>query len=97
MGRLVGRMTVLRQLSLAVADRLRAGKNPVAEAALVKDLGTQYEGDVVNVVRRHIPSGPDATGDTLTRLSTQSVLHSPAFTLRGGTNEVLRSIVAKGL
>lgn len=97
MGRLVGRMTVLRQLSLAVADRLRAGESPVAEAALVKDLGTQYEGDVVNVVRRHVPPGPDAAGDTLTRLSTQSVLHSPAFTLRGGTNEVLRSVVAKGL
>lgn len=97
MGRLVGRMTALRQLSLAVADRLRVGESPVAEAALVKDLGTQFEGDVVNVVRRHARPEPDDAGDTLTRLLTQSVLHSPAFTLRGGTNEVLRSVVAKGL
>ena len=51
--------------------------------------------------------GPDADGDSKGRarsgrpgmagLLAQAVLHAPGFTLRGGTNEILRGIVARGL
>jgi acyl-CoA dehydrogenase len=30
-------------------------------------------------------------------LLAEAVLHSPGFTLRGGTNEILRGVVARGL
>ena len=30
-------------------------------------------------------------------LLAQALLHAPGFTLRGGTNEILRGIVARGL
>jgi acyl-CoA dehydrogenase len=65
----------------------------VTEAALVKDLGTQFEGDVVVAISRHV--GPD--DENLGHLLSRATLHVPAFTLRGGSTEVLRGIVAKGL
>jgi len=89
LGRLTARLTVLRQLSLAVAAELDRGGNPATEAALVKDLGTQFEGEVITVISKH--AGLDA------ELISPATLHVPAFTLRGGTTEVLRGIVAKGL
>ena len=93
LGRLTARLTVLRQLSLAVAAELDRGGNPATEAALVKDLGTQFEGEVVTVISRHAAGEPGQ----LAELLRQATLHLPAFTLRGGTTEVLRGIVAKGL
>lgn len=97
LGRLVSRLTILRQLSFAVAERLRRGENPAIEAALVKDLGTTFESEVVDVIRRYVSPEPAFDGDRLPDMLEKSILHSPAFTLRGGTNEILRSIVAKGL
>ncbi|MGW1029027.1 acyl-CoA dehydrogenase family protein [Streptomyces sp. NPDC002577] len=96
LGRLVTRLVALRELSLSVADLLDRGEQPSVEAALVKDLGTTFEGDVVDVVRRH--TGPELeAGSGLASMLAEAVVHVPAFTLRGGTNEILRSIVAKGL
>jgi alkylation response protein AidB-like acyl-CoA dehydrogenase len=98
LGRLTARLVTLRQLSLAVAAELDRGGNPATEAALVKDLGTQFEGDVVHTVSRHAGAAwPEPAPGRLAELVTQATLHVPAFTLRGGTTEVLRGIVAKGL
>jgi alkylation response protein AidB-like acyl-CoA dehydrogenase len=98
LGRLTARLVVLREMSLAVAAELDRGGNPEVEAALVKDLGTVFEGEVVDVVRRHAGALPGGDGPwPLAALADQAALHVPAFTLRGGTSEVLRSIVAKGL
>lgn len=97
LGRLVSRLTALRGLSLAVAGRLAAGEDPALEAALVKDLGTAFEGEVVDVVRRHAGAGAGAMPDGFAAMLAKAVLHVPAFTLRGGTNEILRTIVAKGM
>jgi acyl-CoA dehydrogenase len=64
----------------------------------VKDLGTRYENEVVDAARLLAgrPPEPDAEGG-FARLLADAVLHAPGFTLRGGTNEVLRGIVARGL
>jgi alkylation response protein AidB-like acyl-CoA dehydrogenase len=93
LGRLTARLACLRQLSLAVAAELARGGNPATEAALVKDVGTLFEGEVVDVISRH--GAPP--GSELAALIAQATLHVPSFTLRGGTNEVLRGIVARGL
>lgn len=69
----------------------------MVEAALVKDLGTVYEGDLVEAIRARSGIEPDPLGDDFSILLAKSVLHTPGFTLRGGTNEVLRSIVAKAV
>lgn len=97
LGRLVARLLVLRQMSLAVAAQLAAGTATAVEAAIVKDLATTYEGEVVETVRRMAMTEPGSGSMPLDHLLVDGVRHSPAFTLRGGTNEILRSIVAKGL
>jgi hypothetical protein len=85
-------------MSLAVAARLAAGDAPATEAAAVKDLGTRFEGALIETVRLLARVEPDlASSDPLAHLLAQSVLHSPGFTLRGGTNEILRGVVAKSV
>jgi len=95
LGRLVARMAMLRQMSLGIAVQLSGGQDPSVTAAMVKDLGTVFESEVVETVRAFAHVEPDVSGDQFDRLLANAVLHTPAFTLRGGTNEVLRSVVAK--
>lgn len=96
-GDLVARTVSLRQLSISVARALTEGKDANARAAMVKDLGTRFEQDSVEIAADLIDAvdGPDA-GPLRAMLATARV-HSPLFTLRGGTNEVLRGVVAKAL
>jgi alkylation response protein AidB-like acyl-CoA dehydrogenase len=98
LGTLVARLFVLRQMSLAVAGELAAGTSPEVEAALVKDLGTRFEGELADAIRRSYPLPPQIGSDVpLTSMLATAVLHAPGFTLRGGTNEVLRGVVAREL
>jgi acyl-CoA dehydrogenase len=94
-GALVTRLWTLRQMSVSVAAALEAGEAPALAAALVKDVGTRFESTIAEAARQ-LCAKPGAGGD-FSRLLADAVLHSPAFTLRGGTNEVLRGIVARGL
>ena len=100
-GRLAAEFYALRAMSLAVAGQLEKGELPEVEAAIVKDMGTRFEAEVVETLRRAVPVEPVA-GGSANALSLESalgatVLGLPSFTLRGGTNEVLRSIIARGL
>jgi alkylation response protein AidB-like acyl-CoA dehydrogenase len=96
-GRLTARAWTLRQMSLSVAAALADGRPPEIAAALVKDLGSRFEKDVVETIRRLAGIEPRKNGPGLEGLLAEAVLHSPAFTLRGGTNEILRAVVARGL
>jgi hypothetical protein len=78
-----------------VARRLEAGEAPNVQAALVKDVGTRFERDVLETARLLVP--PDSAGERFQRLYREAVAQAPGFTLRGGTNEILRGIVARGL
>ena len=93
-GRLEARLWTLRRLSLAVAGALRRGEEPATEAALVKDLGTVFEREVTEVSRAIHGGEPS---HPLFEHYRRSLLEGPGFTLRGGTNEVLRSVVARSL
>lgn len=97
-GMMLAELMALRAMSAAVADALGRGQAPAVEAALIKDLGTRYEGRVIDLARTVHPREPDPdSADELTRHLAHAVTHSPGFTLRGGTNEILRGIVAKSL
>jgi alkylation response protein AidB-like acyl-CoA dehydrogenase len=97
-GALVSRLWSLRQLSVGVSAGLEAGEIPELAAALVKEVGTRFEGELVDGVRQLTDVRPDpAAACLLPRLLAQAVLHSPGYTLRGGTNEVLRGVIARGL
>ncbi|NGP04990.1 acyl-CoA dehydrogenase [Rhodococcus sp. 14C212] len=98
LGELVSRLWALRQMSLAVAGRLDDGADPATAAAIVKDLGTRFEGDLIDSVRLMVGVEPDLDSlQRLPRMIAEAVLHSPGFTLRGGTNEILRGVVAKAV
>jgi alkylation response protein AidB-like acyl-CoA dehydrogenase len=93
-GRLMARLWTLRLLSLGVAGRLGHGDQPAVEAALVKDLGTRFEREVSEVARSIYPPPRPEPLEALLRMA---VVHGPGFTLRGGTTEILRSVVARAL
>lgn len=95
---LVAELINLRFMSIGVAEMLQKNVDVNLEAAIVKDLGTQFERKVAEVTRSVYPCIPSLTsGNRLERLLAQAILHGPGFTLRGGTNEILRGIIAKGL
>ena len=97
-GGLMARVISLRQMSISVARALAAGQAPVNEAALVKDLGTRFEQESVDLAAdllSYAESGADR--DRVAALVEIARVHAPMFTLRGGTNEVLRGMVAKGM
>jgi alkylation response protein AidB-like acyl-CoA dehydrogenase len=93
-GRLVAHLVTLRRMSISVAGMLEDGKLPNTEAALVKDLGNTYERQVPELLRLNLPDQPSAR---LINTLNQCILHAPSFTLRGGTREILRGVIARGL
>lgn len=94
-GRLVAHLLVLRHMSQSVAGRLAQGERPDLQAAIVKDLGAGYEQEIPERARELVdPAAADpAWQATFARLR----LAAPSFSLRGGTREVLRGIIARGL
>ena len=98
-GELVARVISLRQLSISVARALAGGQSPVNEAALVKDLGTRFEqesADLAADLLSYVSADTDGRAQVAALVEVARV-HAPMFTLRGGTNEVLRGMVAKGM
>ena len=97
-GRFVAQLAPLRAMSIAVTEKIARGESPIVEAALVKDLGTGVEQLI-----------PAAIADDLYRRDTAGVpmelLHTlnyvtqvaPSFSLRGGTRDILRGMIARGL
>jgi acyl-CoA dehydrogenase len=98
LGDLVSQLAALRQLSASVASALSRDEPVGVAAAVVKDLGTRYESAVVDVAAQVNAARPAvAADDQLARLLAEGILHAPGFTLRGGTNEILSGVVARGL
>jgi alkylation response protein AidB-like acyl-CoA dehydrogenase len=98
LGRTAAEVWTLRQMSLSVAGQLAQGKDPTVEAAIVKDLGNSFE--------QALPVLVQSIADADLRLESQRDLArvlafllqtSPSFSLRGGTREILRGIIARGL
>lgn len=97
-GSLTARLATLRAMSLAVTGRLAAGESPVIEASLVKDLGTTLEQEIPTVIGDDLAAHPDEAVDPeLCRTLFYVSQIAPSFSLRGGTREILRGIIARGL
>jgi alkylation response protein AidB-like acyl-CoA dehydrogenase len=97
LGELLARLISLRQLSVSVARALAAGESAANQAALVKDLGTRFEQESVDIVTDLVEYVPAQSDPRLRELLDTAWMHRPLFTLRGGTNEVLRGVVARGM
>ncbi|MFI5015655.1 MAG: acyl-CoA dehydrogenase family protein [Hyphomicrobiales bacterium] len=98
-GRLTSHILALRRLSRSVAGMLQAGEDPALQAALVKDLGNVLEQETVEVVRLLVDLEPSETDGNppLMAVLAHLVMTAPSFSLRGGTREILRGIIARGL
>jgi len=97
-GKLLAHLAPLREMSLALSARLAEGASPVIEAALVKDLGTEFEQALPNWLADALYAAPDdAPPDMLLRTLHYVLQLCPTFSLRGGTREILRGVIARGL
>lgn len=98
-GRLVSHAMALRRMSTVVAGLLEQGANPQVEAALVKHAGTGFEREIPEIARLVVgEAGADeATTARFDEALRQVMLTAPSFTLRGGTREIMRGVIARGL
>ena len=93
-GRIASHLMTLRRMSISVAGMLEGGKDVAVEAALVKELGNNFEKLLPEIARVAMTDRQDAA---FRRCFEETMLLSPAFTLRGGTREILRGVIARGL
>jgi alkylation response protein AidB-like acyl-CoA dehydrogenase len=97
-GRFAAHLSVLRELSIAVTHRLALGESPVVEAALIKDLGTGFEQELPTLIADALAATPDEPVDAALLRALHYVAQvAPTFSLRGGTREILRGMIARGL
>lgn len=96
--KLVAELWSLRNLSIGVAKVLEEGGEVSVTAALVKSIGTKFEQKVPEIVRLLLEVYPQLQAErAVDCYLAESILHSPGFTIRGGTSEVLYGIIAKGV
>jgi alkylation response protein AidB-like acyl-CoA dehydrogenase len=99
LGRLVAHLATLRRMSTSIAGMLNDGKSPVTEAALAKDLGTTFEQSIPEITRRLLPLEPrgGGNGQVYDGLQQLAQMQAPCYSIRGGTREILRGMIARGL
>ena len=97
-GRLIAHLATLRQMSLSVAGMQDAGQDPSLAGSVVKDLGAVYEQDMPKIAHELVGADPQLMGgsdfEKVLAYVTQAAI---SFSLRGGTREILRGIIARGL
>lgn len=98
-GRLVAELHSLRRMSVSIAGMLEAGREPVSEAAIVKDLGTLWEQDLPQRVRQAAAFLSPAIDnyDAFEQILQFNMRIAPKLTIQGGTTEILRGVIARGL
>lgn len=98
LGALVADLYSFRQMSLSVAMMLEQGKAPMVESALVKDLGTIWQQALPERVRSIVGGESDfADQPEFCSVIDRMLKIAPKLTIQGGTTEVLRGIIARGL
>ncbi len=95
-GRLAAEAWTLRLMSASVAAKLARGEDPALEATIVKDLGNSYEQAIPQLVQSAVDFG-EADTEVLRAICFYLLQVSPSFSLRGGTREIIRGIIARGL
>jgi len=97
-GRLTAHLIVLRRLSRGVAAMLEGGQDPSVQAAIVKDLGATYEQSMSEIARTLVDVEADlGSSSAYAAVLANTMANAPSWSLRGGTREILRGIIARGL
>lgn len=99
LGRLTAQLYTLRRMSISVAGALEEGREPVLEASLVKEVGTVWEQALPGVVRDlgALLEANNESREDFDQVMQQMTLIAPKLTIQGGTIEILRGIIARGL
>lgn len=98
LGKLIAQLATLRSMSLSIAGMLQEGLQPNSESAVVKDLGTRYEQDIPVAARQLFPAEPELEAvETYVAMLARATLNAPRLSIQGGTREILRGIIARGL
>ncbi|MEZ5710977.1 MAG: acyl-CoA dehydrogenase family protein [Blastomonas sp.] len=98
LGKLTARLAPLRAMSLSITALLVEGQSPLVEAAVVKDLGTEFEQAIPAELADAIAARPDLVPDAEMMKTLAFLLQlNHVFSLRGGTREILRGMIARGL
>lgn len=97
-GRLAAHLITLRSMSISVAGMLQAGQLLNVQAAVVKDLGTHFEREISEIARLLVPAEPSRDSDNrYERALANALLVAPQLTIQGGTREILRVVIARGI
>ena len=97
-GRFAAHLATLRHMSITTTSKLVRGESPLVEAALVKDIGTEFEQSVPALIEAALGRDPGVAIDPdLVRALAYVSQMAPTFSLRGGTREILRGMIARGL
>lgn len=97
LGRMASRTAVLRAMSLSIAAQLQRGEQPALAASFVKDLGTEFEQAVPGWVAQALDQDGAVAPPALLQTVAYLTQIEPSFSLRGGTRQILRGIIARGL
>ena len=97
LGRVAARLFALRNMSVAVTAQLQAGENPAVAAACVKDLGVTLEQEIPEIAQAIDATEPSSVGSDHAKVLAHLTQLAPSFSLRGGTREILRGIIARSL
>lgn len=96
-GETLARIATLRAMAFDITASIDRGEAPVLQAAILKDLGTTLEREINEVARQLLDTEADPSAGDGAGLLAQGILAAPGFSIRGGTTEVLRSIIARGV
>ena len=97
-GKIISQLAPLRAMSIAVTEKLVSGGSPVVEAALVKDLGTTVEQLIPAAIADDLFSRELQNAPLELLLTLNYVTQvAPTYSLRGGTRDILRGMIARGL
>jgi alkylation response protein AidB-like acyl-CoA dehydrogenase len=94
-GRLIARLSAIRQLSLRINRRLSADQDIGGMATIMKDTGTALEQEIPEVARRILDLVPSGDGNPAQAALATAILSAPSFSLRGGTREILKGMIAR--
>ena len=98
-GRLTASLHGFRHMSMTVAAMMEGGHDVAVQASLVKERGNDWEQRLPELARQ-LAAGVNAdheARDGFTEALTRATQIAPKLTIQGGTNEILRGIIARGL
>lgn len=97
-GRIAAQIWTLRLMSLSVAGALSRGQEASTQAVIVKDLGNSFEQDLPRWIQAAADAGVALEDDNdFAAVLSYLLQASPSFSLRGGTREILRGLIAREL